>query len=112
MIIIKNKILPFGRYKAINLFGILFTKAELSQKDITHETIHTKQMQELLYIFFYLWYGIEFLIRWIANKFNWKQAYKSIWFEQKAYTYQDNKLYPDYRTHYNWLNKYERNIKL
>ena len=107
MIIIKNKIIPFGGYKVINLFGILFTKSELSQKDITHETIHTKQMQELLYIFFYIWYAIEFLIRWIANGFKWKKAYRKILFEQEAYTYQDNKLYPDYRTHYNWLNNYD-----
>nr|DAX08762.1 MAG TPA: hypothetical protein [Bacteriophage sp.] len=42
MIIIKNKFIPFKGYKAINLFGILFTKDSLSNIDINHEKIHTK----------------------------------------------------------------------
>lgn len=41
MIIIKNKWFPFGKYKAINLFGILFTKSNLSEVEINHEAIHT-----------------------------------------------------------------------
>ena len=36
MKIIKTKWFPFGRYKAINLFGILFTKGDLSEIDIDY----------------------------------------------------------------------------
>lgn len=32
MRVIKTKHFPFGGYKAINLFGIIFTKGELSNK--------------------------------------------------------------------------------
>ena len=40
--IIKNKIIPFGNYKAMNLFGIIFTKSSLSEIELNHEKIHTK----------------------------------------------------------------------
>lgn len=56
MIIIHTRHFPFGNYTTINLFGILFTKnKKLSKRTINHERIHTKQMKEMLYIFFYLW---------------------------------------------------------
>ena len=41
MRIIKTKHFPFGGYKAINLFGIIFTKGELSNRELNHEAIHT-----------------------------------------------------------------------
>lgn len=71
MIIIHTRHFPFGNYTTINLFGILFTKNKnLSKRTINHERIHTKQMKEMLYIFFYLWYGLEYIIirYFILNK--------------------------------------------
>ena len=61
MKIIKNKIIPFKGFKAINLFGILFVRgdSEVDSTTVNHELIHTAQMKELLYIFFYLWYVID-----------------------------------------------------
>ena len=104
MKIIYNKIFPFGRYKILNLFGILFTKSRLLKEvDINHEAIHSEQMKELLWIPFYLWYAIEFIIRLFTNKFKWKVAYRKIWFEQEAYTYQYDLGYLDKRKHYKWL---------
>ena len=41
-------------------------------------------MQELLYIFFYLWYAVEYLIRLIIYR-NTKLAYKNVSFEREAY---------------------------
>jgi hypothetical protein len=43
MKIIRNNIIPFKGFKAINLFGILFVRgnAELSDEVINHESIHT-----------------------------------------------------------------------
>ena len=82
--IIKNNIIPFKRYKAINLFGILFVRYELSEIDLNHEAIHTRQMKELLFIFFYLLYGLEWLIRLFINT----NAYRNISFEKEAYKYE------------------------
>ena len=103
MKIIINNIIPFKGFKCINLFGILFCRKQLNKIDINHETIHTKQMQELLYIFFYLWYIIEYLIRLIIYR-NTKLAYKNISFEREAYQNQYNLDYLSNRKHYNWFN--------
>ena len=90
MKIIRNNIIPFKGFKAINLFGILFVRgnAELSDEVINHESIHTAQMKEMLYIPFYIWYGIEYLCkRW---NYTAKEAYRAISFEREAYNNQDN----------------------
>lgn len=101
MRVIKTKHFPFGGYKAINIFGIIFTKGELSKKELNHEAIHIEQMKEMLYIFFYLWYGIEYLI---IRCFHVKQhdAYKDISFEEEAYNNDDNIDYINNRKHYSW----------
>lgn len=96
----KNKILPFGGFKAINLFGILFYKGKTpSEKTINHESIHTAQMKELLYIFFYIWYGIEYFIR----LFQRGNKYRSISFEREAYNNDDNLDYLKTRKKYAWF---------
>ncbi len=103
MKIIINNIIPFKGFKCINLFGILFCRKQLYKIDINHEAIHTKQMQEMLYIFFYLWYIIEYLIRLITYR-NTKLAYRNISFEREAYQNQYNLDYLSNRKHYNWFN--------
>lgn len=101
MLLIKNKIIPFKRFKAINICGILFCREQLNTIDITHEQIHTKQMQEMLYVFFYLWYLVEYIIR--LFKYNPHQAYRHILFEQEAYKYEVDNNYLNTRKHYAWL---------
>ena len=102
MKIIINNILPPKGFKCINLFGILFCRKQLKKIDINHETIHTKQMQELLYIFFYLWYVIEYLVKLIIYR-NTKLAYRNISFEREAYQNQYNLDYLNNRKHYSWF---------
>lgn len=53
-------------------------------KIINHERIHLRQQIELLWVFFFLWYGIEFFIRWIQFR-NPLTAYFNISFEKEAY---------------------------
>lgn len=107
MIIIRTRHFPFGSYTTINLFGILFTKnKKLSKRTINHERIHTKQMKEMLYIFFYLWYGLEYII---IRLFHFKQndAYHDVSLEEEAHNNDDNQDYLFIRKHYTWL-KYIR----
>lgn len=103
MKIIHNKLIPFGDYSTINLFGILFTKKDkLSKTTINHELIHTAQMKEMGYIFFYLWYVIEYcLIRLFHRKQG--DAYHDISFEEEAYNNQYDLSYLDKRKHYSWI---------
>ena len=94
MKIIRNNIIPFSDFRAMNLFGVLFVRgnAQINERTIRHETIHTAQMKELWYVFFYLWYVTEWLIRLFAFKGR-KYAYKNISFEREAYVNQDDLNY-------------------
>ena len=111
MKIVRNDIIPFKGYKAINLFGILFVRGDavISSTDINHEEIHTAQMKEMLYVFFYLWYGIEWLVRLIQHR-NAHTAYRNISFEREAYMNQGNMGYLQGRGHYAWI-KFIRKAK-
>ena len=104
MRIVKNKWLPLKGFTAINLFGVVFTRKEqLSTKTIRHEYIHTAQMRELVYVFFYVWYLIEFVIRLIQYR-NYKEAYRNISFEREAYKYDEEPGYTMWRKRYAFLN--------
>ena len=61
MRVIQNKWIPFKGYKYINLFGLIFTRdaSKINAKEYNHEKIHLKQMQEMLWLPFYLWYRID-----------------------------------------------------
>ena len=98
MKIIINNIIPFKGFKCINLFGILFCRKQLNKIDINHEAIHTKQMQEMLYIHFYIWYIIEYLIKLFKGN-----AYRNLSFEREAYNNQYNLNYLNNRKHYSWI---------
>lgn len=102
MKIIKNKLIPFGNFIAINLFGYCFTKRDLKEWQIRHEEIHSEQMKEILYIPFYLLYCLEFLVKFPIYKFNWGNTYRAISFEREAYFYQDWCYYLSYRKKYAW----------
>lgn len=104
MKIIRNNIIPFGSYKAINLFGVLFVKknAVISDEFLNHESIHTEQMKEMLFLFFYLWYIIEWLIKLVYH-LNFRKAYKSISFEREAYNNEDDLEYLGSRKKYAWV---------
>ena len=90
MKIIRNNFIPFSGYRAMNLFGVLFVRGRARIDDIAlnHEKIHTAQIKETLYVFFYVWYVIEWFIR--IPKGN---AYRNISFEREAYANQDNLSY-------------------
>lgn len=73
------------------------------QRLLNHEKIHLRQQLELFVIFFYLWYGIEFLIYFIKYK-NCDAAYRKISFEREAYENDKNLNYLTKRTLWNFLN--------
>ena len=114
MKVIHNSIIPFSGFSYMNLFGTLFTrKTSLSMKRSTlnHESIHTEQYKDLLYIFFLPLYLLEWIIK---IPFSWfykqqmghyvtKVAYRSISFEQEAYYNQYDFNYLENRKKYNWI---------
>jgi hypothetical protein len=70
---------------------------------LNHEQIHLRQQVEMLVVFFYLWYGIEFLARWIQYG-NRHKAYRNISFEREAYQNETNFNYLKTRRLYKFLN--------
>ena len=83
-------------------FGIYFRKAAYALEEIhvIHESIHWRQQIEMLGLFFYLWYFIEWIIKlfWFG-----RYAYHEISFEKEAYK---NHHVPDYltvRKKYAWI---------
>lgn len=86
MKIVYNTWFPFGNYHTLNFFGILFTK---------------RKMKEMLWLFFYLWYGVEYLfIRLFHKKQNC--AYHDISLEEEAHNNDENPDYLKTRKHYAW----------
>lgn len=129
MKVIYNSIIPFPGFAHINLFGILFGRKEyklsLTKRTLNHESIHTEQMKELLFIFFYIWYVLEWIIK---IPFSWfykqpenhqkisKITYRSISFEQEAFYNQYDYEYLGKRKRYNWLKRvfkmYDYNLEI
>lgn len=96
MRVIHNKWLPFKGFKAINLFGICFVRKphKMTPHDYNHENIHTAQMRELGYVFFYILYFVEWLYRVV---FHTSTAYRGISFEREAFEHQYDYDYLEHR---------------
>ena len=70
---------------------------------MNHEKIHIRQQAELLVLFFYIWYVIEYGIRWIQYKHP-ALAYRNISFEREASMNEDNLDYLRDRKFWSFLN--------
>jgi len=94
MILISKYIIP-KNYTGLAVYPFIFLKNKSLSDNwvlINHERIHLKQQKELLWIFFFLWYVIEFFVHLIRLR-NWNKAYHNISFEKEAY---DNEGNPNY----------------
>lgn len=96
MRVIHNNWIPFKGFKAVNLFGICFVRKphKMTPHDYNHENIHTAQMRELGYIFFYILYFVEWLYRVV---FHTSTAYRGISFEREAFEHQYDYDYLEHR---------------
>lgn len=104
MKIIKCSWFPPKGYAAITLVWWLIVKPNvtITPRRVNHEEIHSRQQKEMLILFFFLWYGLEFLFRLIQYR-KWNEAYRNISFEREAYANQDNLEYLTTRKHYAWF---------
>ena len=100
MKIVRNRFIPGKSYAAINLFGVLFCRPHtaITPVVVNHELIHTRQMIEMGFIFFYLWYGLEWCVRLTMRG----SAYFNLSFEREAYLHEDELDYLERRRHYAW----------
>jgi len=87
MMILYSKFLVPKGYTGITLFPFVFLKSKHLRTNkvlINHERIHIRQQIELLVLPFYIWYGLEYVIRLIKCR-NHQRAYRNISFEREAY---------------------------
>jgi hypothetical protein len=95
MIIVCQSLLKNTKINGITLFPFIFIKKKEFLKDqilIHHEKIHLRQQIELLVIFFYLWYIVEYLY-WYYRLKDGYLAYKHISFEREAYAKEQDTNY-------------------
>lgn len=79
-----------SKVQAMALWPFVMVNTSLKQQGISatllrHEKIHLRQQLELLILPFYIWYVVEWLLRWCFCK-DANQAYRMICFEREAYT--------------------------
>lgn len=67
-----------------------------------HENIHGEQQKEMLIVFFLLWYGIEWFVKFCIYR-NRITAYKNVSFECEAYVNQNDAAYTDNRKPFAWI---------
>ena len=95
----RTVVLPFliGKsFSAMSIYPFIFLKNKKIEGDqnlIRHELIHFRQQRELLWVFFFIWYFLEFVIKWMAYGERLK-AYRNISFEREAYRYENDDDYP------------------
>lgn len=93
----------FATGMAIFPFVLLKNKeAANNHRLLNHEYIHLKQQTEMLVFPFYLWYGIEYIVRRIQFK-NHYAAYRNISFEREAYANDHKRNYLNERKFWAFL---------
>lgn len=95
MIVLVNRFLLRKKFVGVALWPFLIIKNHALKADVifmNHERIHLRQQVELLVLPFYLWYGIEYIIRLLQYR-NRYMAYRNISFEREAYAKENDLSY-------------------
>lgn len=104
MKIIKSTWFPPKGYAAITLVWLLIVRSgvTITQTIVNHEEVHAEQQKEMLILPFFVWYGLEFLVRLIQYR-NWSRAYRNISFEREAYSNEYDYSYLQKRNRFAWF---------
>lgn len=109
--VIKNcKFLPLQGFSAIAIFPFIFVDTKSFKWSVgkyrrylmNHERIHLRQQLEMLILFFYIWYVVEYLIKLVHYK-DRKLAYENLSFEREAYSNEEDINYLFNRDRYSWI---------
>ena len=99
MILVSHKILTKMKVNGITLFPFIILRNKDFKNNkilINHEKIHLRQQLELLIIFFYIWYVVEYYY-WLVKLRNKHLAYRNISFEREAYAMEEDLNYLETR---------------
>lgn len=113
MIVVVNKYFLAKGFNGISLWPFVILKHKALAKNpvfINHERIHLKQQIEMLILPFYLWYFLEYIVRFFQYK-NSYAAYKNISFEREAYENETDLYYFKKRCFWNFIDYLVENNK-
>lgn len=99
MILVCETLLKNTKISGITLFPFILIKRRIDLHNkilLNHEKIHLRQQAELLVIFFYVWYVVEYYYLYFKLK-NSYLAYQSISFEREAYAMENDLNYLETR---------------
>ena len=100
--ILRIKKFPLGKdFLALTLGEFILAREPLNRYAVNHELIHVAQQRELLYIPFFIWYGIEWVVLYLKYH-DWQVAYRHIRFEKEAYRHEGDLFYLSNRKHYRY----------
>lgn len=106
MIIVRTGILLPRKFSAMCIwpFILLRPKANVHdmQRIMRHEAIHGRQQLEMAWILFFIWYLIEFAVRFIVLRDRMK-AYYSLSHEREAHFYENDNEYLKRRKPFAWI---------
>ncbi|WP_333810297.1 hypothetical protein [Flavobacterium sp.] len=105
MIVIVFKYLVPKGFKGFTFIPFVFLSDEKDKSHailLNHERIHLQQQLELLVIPFFIWYGLEFLLRYFQFK-DKREAYHNISFEREAYANEKDLNYLKKRSFWNFI---------
>ena len=103
-LIVAKYLIPKG-YRGLAFFPFVFVKYRLDKQNkffVNHERIHLRQQLELLIIPFFIWYVLEFCLRWIQYK-HFDLGYRNISFEREAYANEKDLDYLKQRSFFTFL---------
>lgn len=93
-LIVSKYLIPKG-FRGLTVFPFVILRGK-NDSDfdvlVNHERIHIRQQLELLVVPFFIWYGLEYLVRLMQFR-DKNLAYRNICFEREAYA---NEKAPDY----------------
>ena len=110
MIIVCQSLLKNTKILGITLYPFIFLREKRLKNDkilINHERIHLRQQAELLVVFFYLWYVLEFFC-WYVSCQDWDTAYRKNSFEKEAYDRENNLEYLKNRKLWSFLRYFNK----
>ncbi|WP_031456801.1 hypothetical protein [Flavobacterium chungangense] len=109
-LIVAKYLIPKG-YRGMAVYPFILIKYYKDQVNVVflnHEKIHLRQQIEMLILPFFIWYILEFFIRFIQYK-NRDLAYRNISFEREAYIKETDLNYLRNRSFFQFLHYMKSN---
>lgn len=94
-IFIRSRYLPFGRFNGMMIYPFIFLRSDrpIYQHTIRHEVIHWVHSVQLFVVIFNILYALNWIFNLLRFRFDFEEAYRSIWAERIAYNNQHNSLF-------------------